>query len=113
MTRRNNKYNARKCVFDNIKFDSMRERDRYIYLRDRQMRGEIADLTLQVPIMLEGQDGPLLTRTGRKMRITVDFRYIDLATGLTIWEDSKGMVTRDYEVRRSVAAAQGIEIKEV
>lgn len=113
MTRRNNKYNARKCVFDGTTFDSMRERDRYIYLRDRQMRGEIADLTLQVPIMLEGQDGPLLTRTGRKMRLTVDFRYTDTKTGLVVFEDSKGHPTRDYEVRRSVAAAMGIEIREV
>ncbi len=75
--------------------------------------GEITDLRRQVPLLLEGHAGPLLTRTGRRMRLTVDFTYTDMNTGLTIYEDAKGFATRDYEVRRAVAAAQGIEVIEV
>ena len=41
------------------------------------------------------------------------FAYTDLRTGRTIYEDAKGVPTRDYEVRRAVAAAQGIEVIEV
>ena len=108
-----NKYGARRCKFNGITFDSKRERDRYIVLMEREKRGEISDLKLQVPLFLEGRDGPVLTRTGRKMRLTVDFSYTDSKTGLTIFEDAKGMPTRDYEVRKAVAAAQGVEVKEV
>lgn len=113
MRKRGNKYGAIKCAWDGITFDSKRERDRYIILKDRERRGEIANLELQVPILLEGRDGPILTRTGRKMRLTLDFKYTDTATGLTVYEDAKGVPTRDYEVRKSVAAAQGVEVKEV
>lgn len=113
MAKRNSKYNAKKCIFNGIKFPSIRERDRYIFLLDRKRKGEIDNLRLQVPIYLEGRDGPLLTRTGRKMRLTVDFVYDDMVLGAEVWEDSKGAVTRDYEVRRAVAQAMGYKIEEV
>ena len=111
--RRTNKFSARKTVFDGIRFDSKKEAERWAELRLLERAGEIADLRRQVPLELEGRDGPLLTRTGRRMRLTVDFAYTDLRTGLTVYEDAKGMPTRDYEVRRAVAAAQGIDVKEV
>jgi hypothetical protein len=63
--------------------------------------------------MLQGQDGPVLTRNGRQMRLTLDFSYIDVATGLLVYEDPKGMPTRDYEVRLAIAAAQGVTVVEV
>ena len=111
--KRNNKYSARRTVLDGIRFDSKREAKRWAELCLLERAGEIADLRRQVPLMLEGRNGPLLTRTGRRMRLTVDFAYTDLRTGLTVFEDSKGVPTRDYEVRRAVAAAQGIEVIEV
>ncbi|GGX63126.1 hypothetical protein GCM10007385_35320 [Tateyamaria omphalii] len=108
-----NKYGAEKTTVHGIKFDSKREAKRYAELLALQKAGVIAELRLQVPLMLEGRSGPLRTRTGRQMRITVDFQYVELCTGLTIWEDAKGSPTRDYEVRRAVAAAQGVEVREV
>ena len=111
--KRSNKYSARRTTLDGIPFDSRREAKRWAELCLLERAGEIADLRRQVPLMLEGRDGPLLTRTGRRMRLTVDFAYTDLRTGLTIYEDAKGVPTRDYEVRRAVAAAQGMEIREV
>lgn len=100
-------------VFDGIRFDSQREMGRYVELKHLEKCGVISHLKLQVPIMLEGRDGPLLTRTGRKMRLTVDFTYTDTVTGLTIFEDAKGKPTRDYEVRKAVAGAMGIAVVEV
>lgn len=107
------KYFAKPTTVDGIKFASKREAARYSELLILQRAGQIADLCRQVPIELQGRDGPLLTRTGRKMRITLDFAYTDLRTGLTIFEDSKGMPTRDYEVRKAVVEAQGIKVTEV
>ena len=108
-----NKYGAKKATLGGIKFDSKKEMQRYTELQLLQRGGEISYLERQVKLDLVGRDGPLLTRTGRKMRITVDFRYTDNRTGLTVWEDAKGYPTRDYEVRRSVAAAMGVDVTEV
>lgn len=109
---RNNKYSAEKVTVDGITFDSKREARRYGELRMMERAGQIRDLQLQVPIMLEGRDGPVLSRSGRQMRLTVDFAYVDVATELQVFEDAKGKPTRDYEVRRGVAAAQGVEVRE-
>lgn len=107
------KYGAQRTEVNGISFDSKKEAHRYLELLTLERAGRIADLQRQVAIELEGRDGPLLTRTGRMMKITVDFCYRDLETGLTVYEDAKGMPTRDYEVRRAVALAQGIKVTEV
>jgi len=108
-----NKYNAQRVTINGIDFDSKKEGNRYVDLLMLERAGEIRDLKLQVPIMLEGKAGPLQSRTGKQMRLTVDFSYIEVKTGLTIYEDAKGVPTRDYEVRRAVAAAQGKWVVEV
>ena len=105
-----NKFRAKPQVIDGIRFDSKKEAKRWAELCLLQRQGEIADLQRQVPIMLEGRDGPLLTKTGRKMRMTLDFSYTDTKTGLTVYEDAKGMETRDFLVRNAVAAAQGVKV---
>lgn len=72
--------------------------------------GEIQDLRRQVKVELIGQYRPLFTRTGRKMKLTVDFSYIE--DGELIYEESKGFPTRDYEVRVAVARAMGLNVRE-
>jgi len=111
--KKGNKYRAESVVIDGIRFDSKKEGARYAQLSLLQKAGSIRDLELQVPVMLEGRDGPIKTRTGRDMRITVDFKYFDIKLGIWVWEDAKGMATRDYEVRRAVVGAMGIEVVEV
>lgn len=113
MTRPRNKYGANPTVVDGIRFASAKEARRWAELQMLERAGEIRALKRQVPIMLWGQNGPLKTRTGRLMRLTVDFSYEDRRAGWArIYEDSKGTITRDYDVRRAVAAAMGIEVKE-
>jgi len=107
------KYRAEPVVVDGIRFDSKHEAARWAQLKLLVRAGVIRDLKRQIPIMLEGRDGPVLTRTGRQMRLTLDFSYIEVATGLLVFEDPKGMPTRDYEVRRAIAAAQGVTVVEV
>lgn len=107
------KYGNQTVIVDGMRFDSLKEARRWGELRLLEKGGDITDLQRQVKIELQGRDGPLLTRTGRKMKLTVDFTYIDKCTGLTVYEDAKGAVTRDYEVRKSVAEAMGIPVVEV
>lgn len=106
-----NKYGARKTVVGDIKFDSKKEANRWMELQLLERAGEISNLERQVKIYLLGQYRPLYTRTGRKMKITFDFAYIE--EGVQVYEDAKGMPTRDYEVRVAVARAMGLEVREV
>ena len=109
-----NKFGAIATTVDGIRFDSLRESRRWGELRLLEKAGEIRNLSRQVAIPLMGQNGPLKTRTGKPMRLTVDFVYEDRRLGWArVYEDSKGAITRDYEVRRAVAAAMGIEVVEV
>lgn len=108
-----NKYRNEKTERDGIKFASKREANRYAQLRMLELGGEIRNLKRQEPIMLMGATGPVLTRTGRHMRLTVDFTYEDKRLGwATVFEDAKGKPTPDYEVRRGVAQAMGLTIAE-
>jgi len=105
-----NKYGAKKTVVGDIKFDSKKEANRFMELQLLERDGAISDLRRQVKVELMGQYRPLLTRTGRKMKITFDYAYID--DGVQVYEDCKGMPTRDYEVRVAVARAMGLEVRE-
>ena len=105
-----NKYGAKKTLVGDINFDSKKEAGRWMELQLLERAGVISELQRQVKIELMGQHGPLLTRTGRKMRFTVDFAYTE--KGAVIYEDVKGYATRDYEVRVAVARAMGLEVRE-
>lgn len=109
--RSRNKYGAKKTQVGDVNFDSKREANRWMELQLLQRAGEISDLQRQVKVELIGQYRPLFTRTGRKMKLTFDFAYIE--NGIQVFEDAKGMPTRDYEVRVAVARAMGFEVREV
>lgn len=107
------KYKSEPIVIDGIRFDSKKEARRWAQLQLLQRAGEISGLERQVAFVLIGQNGPLKTRTGRAMKITLDFVYKDKAQGwATVYEESKGMPTRDYEVRKAVFEAMGYVIRE-
>lgn len=105
-----NKYGAKKVTVDGIVFDSKLEAARWGELRLLERAGKITGLERQVRVDLIGQHGPLYTRKGRRMKITVDFAYT--MDGIRVFEDAKGMPTRDYEVRVAVARAMGLEVRE-
>ena len=109
-----NKFNATPVTVDGIRFDSTKEARRWGELRLLERAGEIRALRRQVVLPLIGMVGPMLTRTGRPMKLTVDFAYEDKRLGWAeVFEDAKGVATRDYEVRRAAAAAMGIQVREV
>jgi hypothetical protein len=104
-----NKYGAKKTQVGEVTFDSKKEAQRYMELQLLERAGEITDLRRQVKIDLMGQHRPLHTRTGRKMRLTADFFYVE--NGEEVYEDCKGMWTRDFEVRYAVAIAMGLNLR--
>lgn len=105
-----NKYYARKCNG----YASRREYDRAQQLKLMQRVGLISDLREQVPFELipphRFEDGAL----ERACRYIADFVYIDNATGLTVVEDTKGVRTKEYIIKRKLMLYRhGIRIKEV
>ena len=102
-----NKYHARKVEFDGIKFDSMFERDRWIYLKGLEEIGIIKNLQRQVPyLIIPKQDGE------RAAYYRADFVYED--NGQVVVEDTKGFTTPDYILKRKLMLLNhGIKIREV
>lgn len=96
------------------RFDSQAEARRWRDLVHLQMAGEIADLRRQVVFELV----PSVKFFGAKratpaLRYVADFGYTDLATGLPVIEDKKGMRTRVYAIKKHLLKHFfGIEILE-
>jgi hypothetical protein len=103
------KYGAKKTQVGEVTFDSKKEAQRFMELQLLERAGEITDLRRQVKIDLMGQHRPLYTRTGRKMKYTADFAYVE--DGVEVVEECKGAWTRDFEVRYAVAIAMGLNLR--
>lgn len=121
-----NKYYAKKTMFNGIEFDSRKEARRYQELRLLERAGAIRDLELQkkfvlIPAQYETyerygkkgqrlQDGQRLVE--KECAYLADFVYKE--DGKTIVEDTKGIKTKDYIIKRKLMLyVHGIRIKEV
>lgn len=121
-----NKYYAKKTMFNGIEFDSRKEARRYSELLLLQRAGAIRDLELQkkyvlIPAQYETyerygkkgqrlQDGQRLVE--KECAYLADFVYKE--DGKTIVEDTKGVKTKDYIIKRKLMLyVHGIRIKEV
>lgn len=99
-----NKYGAKKTEVDGIVFDSKREATRYQDLKYMEAAGEISDLQRQIIF-------PLVVNDVKIGLYIADFQYKE--NGEQITEDSKGVRTRDYVMkRRLMLALYGIHIRE-
>ena len=123
-----NKYGNKKITVDGETFDSRREYARYRELQLLERAGEIKDLRRQVQFLLipahyeeyprYGKKGQRLTNgrrcVERECSYLADFVYRDNATGRKVVEDTKGMRTKDYIIKRKLMLHKhGIKIKEV
>lgn len=96
-----------------IKFDSNKERDYYLILKDRAKRGEIRHLSRQYEIEIQ----PAFTdKQGNKIRAITykaDFYFYDKI--LKSWRviDVKGFKTEVYKLKKKLLAYKGIYIEEV
>lgn len=113
------KYHNRKADYrdpntgETITFDSEKERDYYLLLKDRERRGEIRYLNRQFEIEIQ----PAFTdKKGTKIRAIkykADFYFYDRS--LESWRviDVKGFKTEVYRLKKKLLAYRGIYIEEV
>ena len=106
------KYKAVKTEVDGIKFDSKKESNRYLELKEMEQKGFIKYLQMQVPYIIIPK-----SQYGRKIVYKADFVYFDSQKGTVIVEDVKSPYTRKNPVyrlkKRLMAEVHGIIIKEV
>lgn len=108
------KYHNRKVITDDGEFDSVRELRRWQELKLMQRAGEIYDLQRQVPFVLipTQKDGKKVIE--REVKYIADFTYRNVKDGRIVVEDTKGMKTREYIIKRKLMLYRhGIRIVEV
>lgn len=94
------KYNAKKVVIDNIKFDSKAEAAYYQQLKLLKMAGEVVSFDLQPEFILQDsfrKNGKLY----RAIKYKADFlvRYSDGHEELI---DIKGMLTKEFRIKQKL-----------
>lgn len=114
---RNGKYNAHKCEYKGMKFDSTRERDRYIFLEDCQRRGLISELKRQVKfVLIPDEYTDVQKQLKTKVRIDrrrsfigvsykADFVYYHNARQEHVVEDIKispRVIPKEYELKEKM-----------
>lgn len=122
---RKSKYGAEKVTIDGITFDSKKEANRYRELKILEKIGEITNLQMQVKYVLipaqrepdtVGKRGGIIKGKliEREVSYIADFVYRDIKTGAWVIEDTKGMRTHEYIIKRKLMLYRhGIRIKEV
>ena len=112
-----NKYKAVKAEADGIKFDSKKEMNRYLELKEKLNNGEISELKLQVTFTLipkQEIDGKCVERA---VKYIADFVYLD-ENGELVVEDvkgcKKGAAYTVFSMKRKLMLAKfGVRIREI
>lgn len=94
-----NKYKNKKVEYDGIKFDSIKEKNRYIGLKQMEKLGIIKNLQRQVKYELQ-PSFKFNGKTIRSINYIADFVYIQ--DGIEIIEDVKGMRTKEYILKKKM-----------
>lgn len=94
-----NKYKNKKVEYDGIKFDSIKEKNRYIGLKQMEKLGIIKDLQRQVKYELQ-PSFKFNGKTIRSINYIADFVYIQ--DGIEIIEDVKGIRTKEYLLKKKM-----------
>ncbi|MCM2543890.1 DUF1064 domain-containing protein [Burkholderia glumae] len=111
------KYRNTRCEHEGIRFDSVKERNRWFELMQQQVRGEIRDLRLQVRYELTPRKRRDDGTWERASFYVADFVYINVSTGKVVVEDVKSPATRKnrayVQKRKAMLDKHGISIREV
>lgn len=122
---KNNKYSNKKVEVDGIIFDSKREAKRYQELLLLEKAGAITNLQRQVKYVLiptQREPDTVGARGGihkgkvieKECAYYADFVYFDREKQEMVVEDTKGMKTTEYIIKRKMMLYRhGIRIKEV
>lgn len=110
-----NKYNNKKVVYQGITFDSERERDRYLVLKDAEQRGIIQLLTVHplfelIPPVVDLVTVQLKTKSTKKEKVIqraitykADFKYVK--DGELIVEDVKispDLIPKEFAIKEKL-----------
>ncbi len=110
------KYRNRKCEWRGIRFDSVKERDRFIFLDSERAAGRITNLLRQVKFQLVPAQWIDGKQVEKEVSYIADFVYCD-PYGKTVVEDVKGgnaTKTREYVIKRKLMLERyGVRIQEV
>ena len=119
------KYKAKKVEADGLIFDSKKEYKHWLELKELEAAGVISDLERQVKYQLipAAYEPDVIGPRGgvkrgklieRECVYIADFRYRLAVSGQVVVEDTKGMRTADYVIKRKLMYyVHGIRIKEV
>lgn len=94
------KYHNKKVIYNDIKFDSIREKNRYIKLKEMEDQGIIHSLELQKKYVLQDKF-KLNNKTIREISYIADFYYID-SEGNEHVEDVKGLRLDVYKIKKKL-----------
>ena len=96
------KYHNKKTLYDDIKFDSIKEKNRYVELKLLERAGEIKDLILQQKFILQ-DSFKYQDKTERAITYSVDFSYYECESNLHVVEDVKGYrKAGNYPIKRKL-----------
>lgn len=109
-------HNIKTTTSDGIRHDSQKEATRWCELKLLERAGKISDLKRQVEYELIPDQFETYERYGkrgnrlkdgiklieRRVCYVADFVYTDLATGQTVVEDTKGVRTKEYIIKRKL-----------
>ena len=114
-TNKTSKYGAKKTEINGIVFDSKKEAKRYLQLLDMVAIGQIDNLRRQVAYeLIPSQRDDAGHVVERACVYKADFVYTDKDTGTEIVEDTKGVRTDAYIIKRKLMLEKyGIRVKEV
>ena len=117
------KYGNRKTTVDGIVFDSQKEANRYCELKLLEKAHKISGLELQkefvlIPAYYEVTYGargkPKKKCVERACTYRADFTYYDIDDDMWVVEDTKGVKTKEYIIKRKLMLNKyGIRIKEI
>ncbi len=104
---RRSKYRNRKTVVDGITFDSKKEAERWLVLKDLEERGQIFRLQRQVRF-------DMIVRSNKICSYQADFVYYETPSSMKpVVEDVKGYRTREYRLKKKLFEALYTKIKEI
>ena len=107
------KYNNSKVTYQGLTFDSKKEFEYYLILKDKEKRGLVFNIKRQVPLEIQPA---FVDKTGVKHRAIIykaDFVYTDRLTGTERYIDVKGFKTEVYKLKKKLLAYKNIIIEEV
>ena len=97
------KYGNRKVETEDGTFDSVKEYSRWQELKLMERAGEIYELQRQVPfVVIPAQRDDRGKLVEREVRYIADFTYREKCGNRLVVEDTKGMKTREYILKRKM-----------